>query len=56
MIIEYNPFISINCICLSDSNPRDLYCASMCTDSDFFHLLGTRTGSGGIGKNNGIFP
>ena len=29
--INYNRFISIKCICLSDSNPRDLYCASMCT-------------------------
>ena len=31
----YNRFISIcincTCICLSDSNPRDRYCTSMCT-------------------------
>ena len=32
MIIEYNRFISINCICLSDSTTRDLYCTSVCTN------------------------
>ena len=31
MIIECNQFISVICSCLSDSNPWDLYCASVCT-------------------------